>query len=317
MHHAVAVESRQVALDLHALLKDIDPVRWRDEHEDGAQDRLDNIREQLNEILDTTWPDQSLLPLQDRLSDLAALLRDYTPGDPSADQWMALREQAQPAYEALAAALREAEIHVPSLRPTNYTRNILHVTMAVSIICVVEILLNPTTMIYVALGGFTWAWSMEVSRRLSPRINTFLMWCFGPFSHPHEAHRINSATWYATALLIMAVGFTKVQGVTALAVLGLGDPVAALIGRRFGRVQLINSRTLEGSTAFVIFGTGAAMAAIMNFHPEISVTNALGIAFTGALFGAVAELVTRRVDDNLAIPVGASIGATLATWILL
>jgi len=315
MHHAVAVESRQVALDLHALLKDIDPVRWRDEYEDGAQNRLEDIREQLNDLLGTTWPDQSLLPLQDRLSDLAALLREHTPDD-GADQWMALREQAQPAYEALAAALRDAEIHVPSLRPTNYTRNILHVTMAVSIICLVEILLNPTTMIWVALGGFTWAWSMEITRRFSTRINDFLMWTFGPFAHPHEAHRINSATWYTTALLIMAVFFTPLQGAVGLAVLGLGDPVAALIGRRFGKIKLINNRTLEGSTAFVIFGTGAGMAVLANFHPEVSWGIALIIAVTASVFGAVAELMTRRVDDNLAIPVGASLGAMVATWVL-
>ncbi len=316
MHHAVAVESRQVALDLHALLKDIDPVRWRDEHEGGAHDRLDDIRDQLTDLLGTTWPDQRLLPLQDRLSDLAALLQDHSPADAGAEQWMALREQAQPAYEALASALREAEIHVPSLRPTNYTRNILHVTMAVAIITLVETLLNPTTMVWVALGGFTWAWSMETTRRFSTRINDFLMWCFGPFAHPHEAHRINSATWYSTALLIMALTFTPLQGVVGLAVLGLGDPMAALIGRRFGKIKLINGRTLEGSIAFVFFGTAAAMAALANFHPEVSWSVALAIALIGACFGAVAELVTKRVDDNLAIPLGAAFGATLATWML-
>jgi len=316
MHHAVAVESRQVALELHALLKDIDPARWRDEHEIGAHDRLDEIRDQLSELLGTTWPDQSLLPLQSRLSDLAALLQEHTP-DAGTEHWVALREQAQPAYEALASALREAEIHVPSLRPTNYMRNILHVCMAVSIICLVELALNPTTMIWVSAGGFAWAWSMEISRRFSSRINDVLMGILGAFAHPHEAYRINSATWYTTALLILALTFTPLQGVVALAVLGLGDPVAALVGRRFGRIQLMNSRTLEGSLAFVFFGAGAAMAVLTNFHPEVPLVSALGIAGFAAFTGAIAELVTRRVDDNLAIPLGAALGAALATWVLL
>jgi len=316
MHHAVAVESRQVALDLHDLLKEIAPARWRDENEVGAHDRLDDIRNQLSQLLGMTWPDQTLLPLQSRLSDLAALLQDHAPDD-GAEHWVSLREQAQPAYEALASALRDAEIHVPSLRPTNYTRNILHVCMATAIICLVELLLNPTTMIWVAAGGFAWAWSMEISRRFSTRINDVLMVVFGAFAHPHEAHRVNSATWYTTALLIMALTFTPLQGVVGLAVLGLGDPVAALVGRRFGRIQLINGRTLAGSTAFVVFGAGAAMAALMNFHPEIALSTAMGIALSAACVGALAELVTRRIDDNLAIPLGASLGATLATWVLL
>jgi dolichol kinase len=316
MHHAVAVESRQVALDLHALLREIDPARWRDENEGGAQDRLDDIRDQLSALLGTTWPDQNLLPLQDRLSDLAALLREHAPDD-GAEHWMALRVHAQPAYEALAAALREAAIHVPSLRPTNYIRNVLHVGMAASIICLVELVLTPTTMVWVSGGGFVWAWSMEISRRFSGRINEFLMRVFGAFAHPHETHRVNSATWYTTALLIMALVFTPMQGVVGLAVLGLGDPVAALVGRRFGRIHLVNSRTLEGTLAFFIFGTGAAMAVLTNFHPEIGLSDALFIAGVGSAAGALAELFTRRVDDNLAIPLGASLGATVATWLVL
>jgi dolichol kinase len=158
---------------------------------------------------------------------------------------------------------------------------------------------------------------MEISRRFSVRINDFLLGILGVFAHPHEAYRVNSATWYTTALLIMALVFTPLQGVVGLAVLGLGDPVAALVGRRFGRVQLVNSRTLEGTLAFFVFGTGAALAALANFHPEIGFTAALFIAGVGSAAGALAELFTRRVDDNLAIPLGASLGATLATWIVL
>jgi len=313
---SLALDTRDVALELHALLRDLDPARWSEAMRDELEQRLTLVRDHLQELVHKTWSDaQTLL---ERLDALLQLIEEAPSADDARAAWMSFRASMQPEYESLVASLAALDVHVPSLRPTNYLRNVFHVGNAVWVLCLVEyVLYTPQRLLGVALAGAVWAWSMEIGRRVVPGVNTFLMKVFGPVAHPHEAHRINSATWYATALVMLAVLFPVHMGVAGLAVLGLGDPMAALVGRRFGRTELVNGRSLEGSLAFVAFGSVAALAALTLWYPELGLRTHLVLALVTALFGAVAELLTRRIDDNLAIPVVGALGAQIATWTLL
>jgi len=158
--------------------------------------------------------------------------------------------------------------------------------------------------------------SMEVGRRLSPRINDFCMWLFGRTAHPHEAHRVNSATWYAVAVLLMALCEQVVPAAIALVVLGIGDPCAAIVGRRWGRVRLVNGRSLEGTLAFVATGTIAAAGFVALVHPELGLVPTLVAAGAGAIAGSVAELFSRRIDDNFSVPLTAFAAAYVALGLL-
>jgi dolichol kinase len=274
------------------------------------------LRDRLDELVQRTWSDAASLLA--KLDALLALLNEAPSAEDARAAWMEFRSSVQPAYEELVAAMAAYDVHLPSLRPTNYVRNVFHVANAVWVLCLVEyVLTTQARLLGVALAGAVWAWSMEIGRRWVPAVNTLLMKVFGPVAHPHEAHRVNSATWYATALVALALCFDVHLGVAGLAVLGLGDPMAALIGRRFGRTELVNGRSLEGSVAFVLFGSVAAFAALALWHPELGLRAHLVLAGVTAVFGAVAELLTRRIDDNLAIPVVGAFGGQLATWALL
>ena len=316
MASSLALDSRDVALELHALLRDLDPARWSDAMRDELERRLAQLRAHLVELVEKTWSDAQ--PILERLDRLVTLLDDAPSAHDARAAWMDFRASMQPEYEHLVASLAAFDVHVPSLRPTNYVRNVFHVGNAVWVLCLVEyVLTTPARLLGVALFGAVWAWSMEIGRRTSPGVNTFLMKVFGPVAHPHEAHRINSATWYATAMVILAVSFDVHCGVAGLAVLGLGDPMAALIGRRFGRTRLVNGRSLEGSLAFTFFGTIAAMLALSVWYAELGTTAIVVLSVVASVFGAVAELLTRRIDDNLAIPVVGALGAQGATWLIL
>ena len=74
--HAVTADSHRFALDLHALLVDLDKARVR-QHNPTA--RLEAIREQLTDLLDHTWPDDSVRSIQQALSEIARLLSDTAP----------------------------------------------------------------------------------------------------------------------------------------------------------------------------------------------------------------------------------------------
>ena len=98
--------------------------------------------------------------------------------------------------------------------------------------------------------------------------------------------------------------------------LGVGDPVAGLIGRRWGRTKLVGGRSLEGSLAFVAAGGIAAAIALIAYYPTLSLGVIAALAFTAALAGALAELLVRKVDDNFSIPVAAGAGCSLVAGLL-
>lgn len=211
-----------------------------------------------------------------------------------------------------------------SARPTNLLRNLYHVGNAVAVILMVQYLLTTPVLRYLVAGvGFSLAWSMEISRMASPQVNAMLMRLFAPVAHPDEAHHVNSATWYTTSILLLALFSPLYAGVAGLAVLGLGDPAAALVGRRWGRHRLADGRSLEGTLAFVVVGTLAAWLALTLWYPEeasrgwLSLAAGTGGALSEVLSGRVASLLgLSRLDDNLVIPLVAAASMLLASAVL-
>ena len=302
--------SRDLALELHRLLTELDRRRFRAERASAMRARLEALRARMAEATEA-HDDGS--PVSERLSDLRELVDAHAPAVDRKGEWIAFRARVQPAYEAMAAALRDYDIHVPSLRPTNYARNVLHVGTSLFSLSIVELSVRLS-------GGWAWAlaiatgfalagWTLEITRRRSEAINRFCMTLFGRTAHPHEAFRVNSATWYCSALVLLALSGASVPVAAALVTLGFGDPMAAIIGRRFGRVTIANGRTLEGTLAFIAAGGLATLLALLALHPGLGVGTAALVSLGAATLGAISELLTRRIDDNLAIPLAAWCGA--------
>ncbi|MEM6991655.1 MAG: hypothetical protein AAF721_14205 [Myxococcota bacterium] len=162
------------------------------------------------------------------------------------------------------------------------------------------------------------SWTLELTRRLSPAWNDRLVRIFAAVAHPRERFVINSSTWYMTALVALSLTHDAVLCTIGVAVLGAGDPVAAFVGRRWGRIRLLHARTLEGSLAFVVAATAVAWALLGWLSPEVPALTGLRLAAWGATAGAMAEALSRRIDDNLSIPLAAAgaawLSATLLPW---
>lgn len=311
---AYALQARPIAVELHALLRELDPARWREDTEAALRLRISRVRAALEELRTISVPDDSLARLTERISELERLmLTQATALSARAaltrEEWHQFGLRLRPSYEALRQTLRAEDIHVPSLRPTNYKRNLLHVLSGFVALGVVLAVPSPGWLVGIAATFFVYAWSMEGLRRRSSALNDKLMSFYGPVAHPHEWHRVNSATWYCTALLALALTRSPAVCAAAVLVLGVGDPSAALIGRRWGRIKLLNGRSLEGSLTFVATGSLVAFAALATLFPALSIGAAAAMAGAAAVAGAAAELVSRRIDDNLTIPVAAGLAA--------
>lgn len=201
--------------------------------------------------------------------------------------------------------------HTPGSRPPNHTRSLVHAASGVVLLLLIQHVLPPAAMAPVAAIFFVAAWAMEIGRRHSDTVNRFLMWVFGPIAHAYEADKVNSATWYVTALLALSLAASPMVCSLAVIVLGIGDPAAAFIGRRWGRTRLASGRSLEGSLAFVVSASIAAFATLGVYYPTLGLEEMVALALVTALAGAIAELVTAGLDDNLVIPLAAAAGASL------
>jgi dolichol kinase len=313
MTTALVLEGRELALSLHESFSQLDRSR-RDLAFAALRARLAAERDRLAS-LEAAARASGAAPLrtaaQDLVDSLEELPADTLPPSDARRAWLAVRRRVQPAYERLVSALRREEVLVPSLRPTNYARNALHLASAALGIVALELLPSWEATVGLAVAFSVTGWTMEITRRQSPAINRFCLALFGSTAHPHEAERINSATWYSTALVLLALSGVVPAALVALAVLGCGDPAAAIVGRRFGRFPLVHGRTLEGSLAFVAAGGAAASTLVGLLHPELGLGTAVLTGLAGGAFGAVAEAISRRVDDNLTIPLAAFAGAWL------
>lgn len=222
-----------------------------------------------------------------------------------------------PALAAEATGVVEAAAEAPASAPPaparaeNFRRSLFHVASGLVALSLLRLLPDRAWLVGVsgALAGT--AWTLEISRTRSRWLNDVLMRFFAPIAHPQERHRVNSSTWYMTALVGLALFAPLRAAEIAVVVLAFADPAAGFVGRRIGRTRIRAGRSLEGTLAFVVAGALAALAVLTAFY-ALPLPAMLLLALAGAAAGAVAEVISTRLDDNFTIPVTVAIAAAVA-----
>lgn len=143
----------------------------------------------------------------------------------------------------------------------------------------------------------------DAARLMNRRANELFFKSLRYLASPREANRIASSTWYGMGMLVAVVVFPLEAAVSGVLVLGLCDPAAAYVGRRFGTRRFLGG-TLEGSLAF--FVVAALILGLRHSWPA---------ALAAAAAGAIAERRSWPLDDNLTIPVVCAAVIQATEWI--
>lgn len=144
---------------------------------------------------------------------------------------------------------------------------------------------------------------LDLARYFSPKIGKIFYMIFGFLLRRHEVdekkRNLNGATYVLLSGLIGVLVFPKVIFITAFAILIIGDIMAALIGRKFGKHKFL-AKSLEGTLAFFI-----SSCIVVLFTPKIGYFQGeFIIGFIAAFSGAITENISLGfVDDNLSIPI--------------
>lgn len=314
MSQSLARATRPVALEVHELLREMDPSRWRQGLDDALRRRCEALCRRLSSLVGRGEPEASVT---ERLGELLTVLSERVPepglpAEARKDAWTGFRTQLSEAYELLGVTMRKEAVPIPAVRPTNYARSAWHVAISVVLVVLVEEVLTRRALWLVPLCVASSFWALEGVRQFSEHGRAFLLWIFGPIAHPHEKYRVNSSTWFATALVILGAVFEPMLCAVALIALGVGDPAAGLVGRKLGRTKLVGQRSLEGSLAMLFVAGFATFAVLVLWHGTLPVGTMLAVSAVASLAATVAELFSGPIDDNFSIPLAAAAGGWLA-----
>lgn len=137
---------------------------------------------------------------------------------------------------------------------------------------------------------------IDLIRLREPGFNAWFCRFLQPFLRDYEATRLLGASFLIVASLVVYTVFNLQIAVLAISFLAIGDPLARLVGERFGRWKLFR-KNIEGLLACLI--VCLATASIWRYA-GLSVP--LAVALTGAVGATIAESLPIAIDDNLTIP---------------
>jgi dolichol kinase len=163
----------------------------------------------------------------------------------------------------------------------------------------------------IAIGCLTLAIAGEWLRTRWRFFDRMVVGTLGLLMTPEERRtrttvHLNGATWALIAVVLALAVFPMPVSIAALLVLGIGDPMAALVGRTYGRFR-IGKKTAEGSVAFI----ASSLVAVLTLT---SVPAA--IAAGGCAIATVVEQIPLPGNDNIWITAAAGGGMMLLHWLL-
>ena len=297
---------RGVARDLRQFVTRLRQPRVRDRAwRQAASERFQQLRTRVEELRAGGKLPRPVVRLRESLGQYKDTLAAKRPHK---KRMREMRASLTQAYEDMVAYLKSrgdgrfAE-GLRSIRLPRLGRTLCHIGMGLGCVFLYQFVLNRSQAMLVLGIVFGVFATLEITRRFSSRWNDFLTHkLFGAISRPSELHRVNSATFYLSALLLITYVAPQAAVCVAILVLALGDPFAMIVGFNFGRRPIYQDKTLEGSLGF--FGVSFAAALVyLLAATELSFFVCIGYAATVSLVGALTELYSGKLDDNFTIPV--------------
>ena len=197
-----------------------------------------------------------------------------------------------------------------------WDRRLFHL-IAASIIPLTGLAVGYDYALGMAIVGTGALVSGEMARFFNPRVNTWFIEWLGMLLKPGEEKKITAATYLAVTSLVVLLLFELEIASLALLFLAFGDPLAGLVGKRFGRLRWnrwfkkgmasASGKSLEGASAFLV---ASLSIATLLWTKDIYVT--LWPAAVGAAVATIVEFLPIPLEDNATVP----LASALVMWFL-
>ena len=136
----------------------------------------------------------------------------------------------------------------------------------------------------------------DLLRLSDDRIRKFFLHLFRSLIRSHEEEHLLGSTHFMIAALISVLLFDKMIAIAALTFLVLGDTIAAVIGKRFGK-KLFWGKSLAGSFSCFVCCLLIGYLLLANEW----------VVLTGALAATIIEALPIPMDDNMRVPIASGL----------
>jgi dolichol kinase len=149
---------------------------------------------------------------------------------------------------------------------------------------------------------------IDISRLRQWRFwNAFAGKIISPLIRPREiTGDFTGATYILLSVCLTVALYDKPIAIAALSFIIVGDTLAAIAGRLYGRHRFGN-KSLEGSFGCLV---GTVIVALL--APDIL----LEVALFGAVVATIVEALPWRIDDNVTVPILSGLSMTLLGKVL-
>lgn len=139
---------------------------------------------------------------------------------------------------------------------------------------------------------------IDLLRIHEPRVRTVFRDFFAGMIREHEEFGLLGSTYLLLASLLAIEIFSQPVAAAALGFTVLGDAMAAIVGRAWGRTRLLG-KSVEGSVG--------CLAACLAWGALLALTGHLAwpVVLVGALVASLVEFLPIPLDDNLGITLAA------------
>jgi dolichol kinase len=142
----------------------------------------------------------------------------------------------------------------------------------------------------------------DVLRHYNKTISKIFNLFFAPLLRPHEQVELmlTGSSYMMIAASCCFLAFPRDIAIFAMSVLIISDSAAALVGKKFGNIKILD-KSLEGLLAFIVSGLLVALYIWLNFDLEL---HWLLNGFASVIIAGIVELISSKIkiDDNLTVP---------------
>jgi glycerol-3-phosphate acyltransferase PlsY len=190
------------------------------------------------------------------------------------------------------------------LRISIVVRGLLHILVGLGLAAIIFLLPRNWAIFLIGLATLLLL-SGDLLRLRWRVLRSWLQSILHTFLRNYESKRLLGATYLFVACLFTAVVFNRDVAILAISFMAVGDAVAGIIGRRFGRIHLF-SKNLEGTLA----GLAGSIIAGFIWH-YLGLGTSIPAIISGAVAASVIESLPLPIDDNVTMPIGAGVVMTL------
>lgn len=190
-------------------------------------------------------------------------------------------------------------------------RKLWHVLWGMSaIVCYYALELPLEVYGWIAFGVGILGFGLDFMRLQNENFNQLALKTLGPIFRKSEIEGFSGLPFYAMGVAMSIYFYHPDIAIISIFFLVLADPIASLVGVRFGKDKILPNKSLQGTVA--CFLTCYFIIVAYCWNTIASDYDLLAFALAGALMGAIGELFSAfNIDDNITIPVVGGAGLTL------